>query len=110
LAVLGPFIDARERVQHVRPAKEREAEEELPVAQAHDDELVRGAGRGQVNEDGKLAAREPVGSRATGDRGDAAREGTGEGDYRKVARAATLWRELQPEVAGRERDAAGGRP
>src|SRR5207244_7269456 len=99
--MLLAFADARKRVQHVAAAEERQGEEELPVAEAHDDELVRRGSRGEVDEDGDLARREPVGERAAGDRREPAGGGAGEADGGEVGGAAALRRELEAEVPGR---------
>src|SRR5204863_6719834 len=108
LAVLDALANARERVQDVRAADEGDAEQEFPVAKVHHHDLVRRACSREVHEQGKLARLEPVGERAAGDRGEAAGAGTGEPDGGEISGAAALRRELEAEVAGRERDAARG--
>src|SRR5207302_8111567 len=102
LAMLLAFADARKRVQHVATAEERQGEEELPVAEAHDDELVRRGSRGEVDEDGELARREPVGQRAAGDRREPAGGGAGQAHSSEVRGTLALRRELEAEVAGRK--------
>src|SRR5690348_3754154 len=61
LAVLLPLVDARERVQHVPAAQERDGEQELPVLELDDGDVVRSARGGPVHEHVQLARREPAG-------------------------------------------------
>ena len=79
------------------------------MAEAHDDDFVRRRDGGEVHEDREFARREPVGERAARDRREAAGRGAGEADGGKIRGAAALWRELEAEIASRERDAAGRR-